>query len=238
MPLNERLASLMAMSTKLVESDPALPRLVDELTAELRERFATDSWAPVHGHAEIGNRLAALETNAQRLLFSRIKAHLGELDCLRVRYGNFLSGPAPLVAMGIGGEGSGEASFSALYEWALQNFTTAAQRLRARRASGLPWRHPTRKSQSWSDIDGQLSRALATARESADFAAVTKLGDLLLLARQGFIVAASTEGDEVVYEGAESAHHLSELTSLIAEGRVRIRVEWIEPNEGEEQHRR
>ena len=227
MPLNEASPSLTALSSKLVESDRALKRLVDELTAELRERFATDSWAPLHGHAEVGNRLAALEADAQRLLFSRIKAHLGELDSLRVRYGDFLSGPAPLAGMGLGREGSGEPSFSALYEWTVKNFAAAIHRFRARRSNGVAWRHPTRKSQSWSDIDGQLSRALAAANESSDFAAVIKLGDLLLLARQGFIVAASAARDEVLYEGAESAHHLSELSNLVAEGRVRIRVEWI-----------
>jgi hypothetical protein len=237
MSLNDRLASLSGLSTKLEDSDPALPRLVNELTAELRERFATDDWAPVHDHAEVGHRLAALETNAQRLLFSHIKAHLGELDSLRVRYGDFLTGPAPLTGMGMGSEGSGEPSFSTLYKWTVQNFAAAVQRLRARRAGGLPWRHPTRKSQSWSDIDGQLTRAMATASEAADFAAVTKLGDLLLLVRQGFIVAASAGGEEVVYEGADSARDLSELSGLIAEGRIRIRVEWIEPSCGEPSQR-
>ncbi|MGL6095860.1 MAG: hypothetical protein ACRC7O_08715 [Fimbriiglobus sp.] len=72
---------------------------------------------------------------------------------------------------------------------------------------------------------------MATASEAADFAAVTKLGDLLLLIRQGFIVATSAVGEDLVYEGTDSARDLSEWSSLIAEGRVRIRVEWIEPND-------
>ncbi len=230
--LNERIASLKSLSAKLSESDPAIQRLFDSLAGELREGLATGNWAPVHGHADVGNRLTVLETNTQRLLFSRIKAHLGELDSLRVRYGDFLSGLAPLVGMGMGVEAAGEPSFSAMYEWTLKNFTVAAQRLKTRRGAGSPWTHPTRKSQSWSDIDGQLTRALSSAKESPTYATVTKLGDLLLLARQGFIVAASADGDEVVYEGADSAHYLSELSGLIAEGKVRVRVEWIEPGAG------
>lgn len=230
--LNARIASLKSLSTKLSESDPAIERLFDKLAVELRESLATGNWAPVHGHADVGNRIAELEANTQRLLFSRIKAHLGELDSLRVRYGDFLSGPAPLVGMGMGGESAGEPSFTAMYQWAVKNFKVAAQRLRSRCAAGLPWRHPTRKSQSWTDIDGQLARALSAAQDSPTYATVTKLGDLLLLARQGFIVAASADGDEVVYEGADSAHHLSELSGLIAEGKVRVRVEWIEPGAG------
>ena len=48
-----------------------------------------------------------------------------------------------------------------------------------------------------------MSRALAAARSAPDFAAVTRVGDLLLLVRQGFMVAAAERG-EVVYEGTES----------------------------------
>ena len=230
--LNERIVSLKSLSTKLSESDPAIQRLFDNLAIELRESLATGNWAPVHGHADVGNRLALLETNTQRLLFSRIKAHLGELDSLRVRYGDFLSGLAPLVGMGMGAEAAGEPSFSAMYDWTLKNFAVAAQRLRAHRAAGSPWNHPNRKSQSWTDVDGQLTRALSAAQESPNYATVTKVGDLLLLARQGFILAASADRDEVVYEGAESAHYLSELTGLMSEGKVRVRVEWIDSGAG------
>jgi len=216
----------------LSESDPAIQRLFDNLAIKLRESLATGNWAPVHGHLDVGNRLAGLEANIQRLLFSRIKAHLGELDSLRVRYGDFLSGLAPFVGTEMGGDAAGESSFTAMYEWVLKNFSVTSQRLRARRSAGSPWNHPTRKSQSWTDLDGQLTRALSAARESPTYATVTKLGDLLLLARQGFLVAASADGDEVVCEGAGSAHHLSELSGLIAEGKVRVRVEWIEPGAG------
>jgi hypothetical protein len=228
LPLNDRLASLAALGAKVGKSDPALARSVAELTSELRQRFATDSWMPVHAHQEVAARLATLEAQAQGLLFSRVQAYLGELDVLRVRFDELLSGPAPLIDMATQDHAGGADGppFARLYAWATQNFAEAAQRFRARRAGGQAWRHPTRKSQGWSDIDGQLSRALASARSSAKISAVIRLGELLLLVRQGFFVAAAERG-EVVYEGAESASDLPELSSLLADGRVRVRVEWI-----------
>ncbi len=87
-----------------------------------------------------------------------------------------------------------------------------------------------RKSQSWADIDGQMGRAFAAAQSTLDFATVTRVGDLLLLMRQGFVVAAAERG-EAVYEGAECAADLPELSSLLADGTVRVRVEWVQPRE-------
>jgi hypothetical protein len=228
LPVNDRLASLAALGAKVGQSDPALTRSVAVLSAELRERFATDRWAPVHAHAEVVARLTAVESQVQGLLFSRVKAYLGELDALRVRFNDFLSGPAPQIDA-TADERSGAAAappFARLHGWATQNFAGAVERLRARRTRGHVWRHPTRKSQGWSDIDGQVNRALDAARNSADFRTVTRLGELLLLMRQGFITAAGDRG-ECVYEGAECAADLHELSSLLADGRVRVRVEWI-----------
>ena len=42
--------------------------------------------------------MSVLESQAQGLLFSRVQAYLGELDFLRVRFNDFLSGPAPQIA--------------------------------------------------------------------------------------------------------------------------------------------
>jgi hypothetical protein len=227
--LNERLASLASLSTKISESDPALTRAVGELVADLRERFATDHWDPVHAHAEVAVRLSALESQAQGLLFSRVQAYLGELDTLRVRFNDFLCGAAPQI----NGSGRAKASgnegppFARLYAWATQSFAAAAERLRARRTHGQAWRHPTRKSQSWADIDGQVSKALAAASACADVAAVARVGELVLLMRQGFVVAASERG-EAVYEGPECADDFAELEQLLQQGRVRVRVEWLD----------
>jgi hypothetical protein len=232
LPVNDRLASLAALGAKVGQSDPALARTVAGLSAELRERFATDSWAPVHAHAEVAARLTALEAQVQGLLFSRVQAYLGELDALRVRFNDFLTGPAPQIDATAERSGAAAAPpFARLYAWATQNFAAAVDRLRARRSRGHVWRHPTRKSQGWSDIDGQVSRALEAARNTADFRVVTRLGELLLLMRQGFITAAGDRG-ECVYEGAECAADLPELSSLLADGRVRVRVEWVQPQEG------
>ena len=229
LPLNERLASLAALTAKV--SGAILPaRTVQALVGDLRERFATGNWAPVLDHADIGTRVNVLESQAQGLLFSRVQAYLGELDFLRVRFNDFLKGPAPQIAGSYSPRPPENAGpdFALLYAWAAQSFGVSAERLRARRGRGQAWRHPTRKSQGWADIDGQMSRALAAARSAPDFAAVTRVGDLLLLVRQGFMVAAEERG-EVVYEGTESAADLSELSSLLADGVVRVHVEWVHP---------
>jgi hypothetical protein len=54
-----------------------------------------------------------------------------------------------------------------------------------------------------------------------------RVGELLLLMREGFTVAAAERG-EAVYEGADAAVALGDVERLLAEGRVRVRVEWIE----------
>jgi hypothetical protein len=227
LPLNERLASLAALGAKVSASDPALDRSVRSLVADLRQHFATGDWTPVLNHEDVAARVSGLESQAHGLLFSRVRAYLGELDTLRVRFNDFLSGPAPQVA-GLGGPRRAEDAgpdFARLYAWAAQGFKAAAERLRARRGRGQAWRHPTRKSQSWTDIDGQLARALAAVRSAPDFASVTRLGELLLLARQGFLIAAAERG-EAVYEGAEFDMDLSELAKLLADGVVRVQVTW------------
>jgi hypothetical protein len=229
LPLNERLASLAALGVKIRGSDPALERSVRSLVAYLRQHFATGDWTPVLNHRDITTRVSDLESQAQALLFSRVQAYLGELDTLRVRFNDFLDGSAPQVG-GLNARSRAEDTspdFARLYEWAAQGFRTAAERLRARRGRGQAWRHPTRKSQSWADVNGQLTRALAAVRSGLDFAPVTRLGDLLLLVRQGFLIAAAERG-EAVYEGAECAADLPELASLLVEGVVRVRVEWVQ----------
>jgi hypothetical protein len=223
LPLNDRLASLSALGTKLSESDPAVGRSVRELVADLRERFATDHWAPVHDHAGVGSRLSQLEVQAQGLVFSSVQAYLRELDTLRTRFSDFLAGPAPTVVLGANAEAP---PFARLYAWATEHFESAAALLRTRRGRNQPWRHPTRKSQAWADIDAQLSRALAAARSAPDFAAACRVGDLLLLMRQGFLVAAADRG-QAVYEGPDGAVALGDVGRLLAEGKVRVRVEWL-----------
>jgi hypothetical protein len=232
LPLNERLASLTALGAKVSKSDPALDRSVRSLVADLRQHFAIGDWTPVLNHRDVATRVSGLESQAQGLVFSRVQAYLGELDILRIRFNDFLSGPAPQVV----GSGTGRLAenagpdFARLYAWAVQSFEAAAERLRARRRRGQAWRHPTRKSQSWTDIDNQIVRALAGTRSTPDFAAVTRLGHLLLVARQGFMIAAAERG-EAVYEGADCAADISELSGLLAEGAVRVRVEWVQPQE-------
>ncbi|MCI0457341.1 MAG: hypothetical protein L0Z62_10255 [Gemmataceae bacterium] len=229
LPLNERLASLAELGAKVSGSDPAIARSVRALVADLRERFATGNWVPVLDHQGVATRVGDLESQAQGLLFSRVQAYLGELDFLRVRFNDFLSGPAPQFA-GLDTPRPAEDAgpdFARLYAWAGQSFGAAAERLRTRRRRGQAWRHPTRKSQSWADIDRQVSRALAAASTSASFHTVTRLGELLFLMRQGFIAAAADRG-EFVYEGAEYAEDLSELEQLLHQGRVRVRVEWLD----------
>jgi hypothetical protein len=228
LPLNDRLASLSALGARVAGSDPAVARSVRELVADLRQRFATGHWGPVYAHAEVASRLSALEAQAQGLLFSRVQAYLGELDTLRVRFNDFLAGPAPPLAVPDGreaAEGEGP-NLAGLYAWALQGFTAAAGQLRAWRARGRPWRHPTRKSQSWADIDGQLNRALAAVRSGPESAAVHRVGELLLLMRQGFFVGGAGRR-EAAYEGADGAVMLPEVGRLLAQGRVRVRVEWV-----------
>ena len=228
LPLNERVASLAALGAKVAGSDPALGRSVRDLVADLRERFATDNWDPVYAHAEVAARMSGLESQAQGLLFSRVKAYLGELDFLRVRFNDFLSGPAPQIAVRTPPPQATSPGRISV------RFTRGHCRALRRRAigcahgapKGLAWRHPTRKSQGWVDIDGQLSRALSSARSAPDFSAVIRVGEILLLMRQGFVVAAA-ERKETVYEGVDCAGDLHELSKLLADGLVRIRVEWI-----------
>src|SRR5262249_9768926 len=159
------------------------------LIADLRERFATDNWAPVKAHEVIAEQLSALESQAQGLLFSRVRAYLGELDALRVQFGDFITGPAPQIAE-VNGSNPGEIkgpNFKALYDWTVKGFAASVERLRARRTQGQLWRHPTRKSQSWTDLDGQVHRAFEAASSTADFSTICRVGELLLLMRQGFI---------------------------------------------------
>jgi hypothetical protein len=227
--INERLASLCALGAKVAGSDAALGASVSALVAGLRERFATDHWEPVFAHEEVAVKLGALEARAHGLLFSRVRVYFRELDALRLRFNDFLSGPAPQFSAPQGRVKRDDRgpNFTALYTWALEGFSIALERLRARK-SGASWKHPTKKSQSWSDVDGQMSRALSAARSTLGFQSITRVGEFLLLMRQGFLVAAAERG-EAVYEGADAALAIEDVGRLLAEGRVRVRVEWIDP---------
>jgi hypothetical protein len=232
LPVNERLVSLAALGAKIATSDAALARSVSDLAVSLRERFATDNWGPVYAHADVAVQLGVLEAQAQGLLFSRLQAYSSELDTLRVRFNDFLSGPAPQITVPEcrGKSDDRDPNFTALYTWAIEGFAAALDRLRARKEAGTGWKPPFRKSQSWSDIDGQMDRAVAAAHKEPSFQSVTRVGEILLLMRQGFAVAAEERG-EAVYEGADAAVALGDVERLLAEGRVRVRVEWIDPPE-------
>jgi hypothetical protein len=227
--VNERLASLSALGAKVAGSDAALGRSVSELAADLRERFATDHWEPVFAHEEFAARLGALEVQAQGLLFSRVQACFGELDALRVRFNDFLSGPAPQIKAPESRAKGGDRgpNFTALYTWALEGFCAALERLRARKTGGAGWKHPSKKSQSWSDVDGQMSRALSAARSAPGFESVTRVGELLLLMRQGFMVATAERG-QALYDSPGDAIQVAALADLLAQGRVRIQIEWLD----------
>jgi hypothetical protein len=225
--LNERIAALQELGAKIEGSDPGLARTIAGLMSNLREQLATEDWGPIIAHQDVAARLGALEAQAQGLLFSRLQAYFGELDDLRVRFNDFLSGPAPSISIPAApAKGDQKPDFTSLYTWAGEGFAAAVDRLRARKVGGAGWRHPTKKSQSWGDIDGQMSRALSAAHSAPDFSTVTRVGELLLLMRQGFVVAAAERG-EVVYEGSDGAANLPELASLLTNGSVRLRVEWI-----------
>jgi hypothetical protein len=75
-------------------------------------------------------------------------------------------------------------------------------------------------------VDGQMNRALAAADYSSDFGMLLRIGELLHIMRQGFILAASERG-LAVYEGSEWDLDLPELQRLLREGRVRVSVEWL-----------
>ena len=82
--------------------------------------------------------------------------------------------------------------------------------------------------------DALASGGEMIGRGAPDSAAVTRVGELLLLMRQGFLVAGADRG-QAVYEGAEGAIALGNVGQLLAEGKVRVRVEWLSSG-SEEKH--
>jgi hypothetical protein len=221
-PLNERVASLSEMGAKLATSEPALGRSVREFVARLRERFATGTWEPVRAHREAQQRIGELERQSHGVLFSRVKAYLAEAEEVRTKFREFLAGRPPAIDSGL----NGGPPFDQFYAWVVGCFRETAIRFRDRRGCGHLWSHPTRKSQSWVDVDGQLSRAFETTGPVPTYSALKRIGELLTIMREGFVLAASSRG-ELVIDAPEQATDLAALPALLASGRVRVRVEWI-----------
>ncbi len=229
LPLNDRLFSLEALCTKLAASDPALMRALEALTTEYRERFATDTWTPIFASQDFARQIEPLEAVAQQLLFSQVQIYLRELETLRGHYHILLNGIAPsFPGTETKSDGAQETSpFQVLYTWALQGFEATLTRLQERRRLGQIWRHPTKKQQSWGNIDAQARRSLVEVKSNGNFDTLMELGNLLLQMRQGFIMAAAAKG-EVVYESPDSVADVRELEELLRQGKVRVRVEWLD----------
>jgi hypothetical protein len=218
--LNERIAAIEELMTKIGGSDPGLARTIADLMSSLREQLATEDWGPIVAHEDVAARLAEIERQSHGILFSRVKAYLREAETLRTRFGEFLTGSPPEI--------DGEPQFRNLYVWACDCFSSVRTRLTDRWARERQWQHPTRKSQRWGDVIGQLDRAIEALKPTLSYSTVTNVGELLLLVRGGFLTAAVAQRVEYILDRPEHADDIAGLAELIATGQIRIRVEWTE----------
>jgi hypothetical protein len=78
--LNQQLRSVGALCAKVSDTASAPTQVLSGLVDDFRERFATDFWGPLSAANEFSERLQAIQSELQALLYSYVRTFNRELE--------------------------------------------------------------------------------------------------------------------------------------------------------------
>ena len=158
--LNHQLRPVGVLCAKVSDTASAPTQVLSGLVDDFRERFATDFWEPLSASNEFSERLQAIQSELQALLYSYVRTFNRELEEVKTRFNHLLlSTQPPTFDVSVEGEGrygSIHGSFQQLYRWILEGFQAAVIDCRCRRERGVQWRNPNHRRVSWKELDGQI----------------------------------------------------------------------------------
>jgi hypothetical protein len=230
-PLNHQLYSVSMLSDKASNSEPGLGQMLNSLTDQWRERFATDAWTAVFNATDFSASLQSVQRHAQTLLYRYFQAFNTELETLRREFKSILPSTAPPKFDALNESEEDlliNEAFQQLYSWAINSFQNTIEDCRNRKLLGAKWRDEFSAHMSWKDLNGQVESALQSFLASPDFKGLMSLGSKVSRMQSGFSKESSRfaikPGIESYSDPAQPPD-FQKLRELFLQGHITIKVE-------------
>ena len=227
--LISQLHSTDMLCAKVSKTQSAPTQALNQLVDEFKERFAADSWNPLFTSSEFSERLGAVQSDVQILLYEHVQIFNRELEEIKNRFSTLLlSTQPPMFDISVQGNQQDDwiyESFQRLYQWACEGFRAVLTDCQHKRRSGAQWRNPDNGRKGWKTLETQIEVALQKVEVKLDFETVQNIGAMVLLMRRGF---ASTEENEDIfglYNNPDDPPDFNKLEQLFGEGEIQIQVE-------------
>ena len=235
--LNSQLRSTDALCALVSDTESGPPQALNQLVDEFRERFATDPWNPLSASSEFSERLGAVQSDVQGLLYSYVQTFNRELEEIRNRFHALLpSATPPMFDVSVNGDQQGDSiheSFQKLYQWAFEGFRAGVADCQRRRRRGVQWRVSNNGRRGWKTLEEQIETGLQKAEDTEgmlDFETVQSIGATVLLMQSGFTSADDNEEIIGLHDDLHSPPDFKKLEQLFGKGEIHIRVERKNPN--------
>ena len=231
--LNHQLRSVGALCAKVSDTASAPTQVLSGLVDDFRERFATDFWGPLSASNEFSERLQAIQSELQALLYSYVRTFNREFEEVKTRFNLLLpSTQPPTFDVSIEGEGrysSIHEFFQQLYRWIHEGFQATVIDCRCRRERGVQWRNSNCGRVSWNELDGQIEALLARKSKILDFETIQDLGTKIERMRLGFVAGDADEELVGLYDNPSHPPDFKRLADLFSKGQIQIHVERRTP---------
>ena len=227
--LISQLHSTDMLCAKVSGIEPAPAQALNQLVDEFKEQFATDSWNPLFTSSEFSERLGAVQSDVQILLYEHVQIFNRELEEIKNRFSTLLlSTQPPMFDISVQGNQRDDwiyESFQKLYQWACEEFRRVLTDCQHKRQSGAQWRNPDNGRKSWKTLETQIEVALQKVEVKLDFETVQNIGAMVLLMQRGFSSAEENEEIFRLYDNPDAPPNFNELEQLFEKGEIQIRVE-------------
>ena len=148
--LISQLHSTNMLCAKVAKTQPAPTQTLNQLVDEFKERFAADSWNPLFASGEFSDRLGAVQSDVQILLYEHIQIFNRELEEIKNQFSTLLlSTQPPTFDISVQGNQQDDwiyESFQRLYQWACEGFRAVLTDCQHKKQSGAQWRNPDQRT--------------------------------------------------------------------------------------------
>ena len=221
--LNNQLRSIDVLCAKVITAEPAPTQVLSQLVTEFKERFAVDSWPPLFASSEFSEKLGAVQSEVQALLYNYTQTFNWELTEIKNRFNSLLPSTLPPI-FDVSVERNQQSdsiheSFQRLYQWIFEGFRTVVSECQELKKSGARWRDPDNKRRSWKKLETEVEAALQNSQDTLGFEAVQLIGSKVLLMQSGF-----TEMILGVYDNPDKPPDFEKLKRSFKKGKIQIRV--------------
>lgn len=226
--LNQQLYSTRLLCGKLTDSEPEYEIMLDRLTDEWREKFASDPWTTVFNVDEFSKNISAIQSNVQRQIFSLSQAFSSELEFFRNEFGTLLivKEEPPAFEVNSIEHNSIIQTFHNLYAWMLDVLRKAVENCQCRKESGERWSAPN--SASWKELIEQINTSLENCSRNPDFNTVKNCATKLLKLVAGFASEQGIENMEIEsthFDNPDQPPDFAELEKNFRAGLIIIKIE-------------